>query len=172
MSYVVTAPHSKCYDVPERTCDRSAKHLAGHLASNLPSNHVFYADVYRHEHDLNRDMSWDTTFRKQVREIIKADTVLLDVHSFPNISGIWVKFTHNPEIVLLAFSFNYSFCSKLYGCLKDRGISCEVVEASHVNSITREFGLKNSALIEINEDIRDIGKIGETLAKCILAITK
>jgi len=105
MKILLTVPHCVRKDggfcTSRDNCDSKAIAMANVLQQTLPwPTTVILGSVNRLELDLNRIESRNHTFRNQIRNQITADTLVIDVHSFPE-EETWGRGTWQQAIVLL-----------------------------------------------------------------------
>jgi len=150
---IITVPHSLCLHT-YRDCDMLAKKAGTLLYKGLKEKHntiIMFSNVHRTKLDLNREESRQSSFREELRILLKEENVkmLLDVHSFPNRSL-------PGEITFLVFNVN-NFVYRLTTWLLQNNIDVNIVTASKVNDIILEAEHNNikQLLIEFNESLTD-----------------
>lgn len=156
-SLIITAPHSLCFITsPYRNCDTAA-FLASHrlidqLADfpNIPTIKYFPSNHHRSEVDLNRAISRQTDYRKNISENLSNAVLLIDVHSF-NRKG----FGPDVDVVVLDNVPSTWYGKKLYDLMKNHNISVAYISGSEVNDITEEARHRGipAILIEYGEFI-------------------
>lgn len=168
---ILSSPHALCPVSDERKCDIVAGDAANcmqhsiALVNGLTSVYV-QGNEYRHDHDLNRAPSRNTSYRRrltQAMNIAGVKCILVDVHSFPN---YWMKeagdinfFKKNeaaPDVVILqgkhdiynGVSISNTLCNNLK--LK---YNSKIITGITVNDILNEASEYNvpGVLIEFNE---------------------
>lgn len=187
---LVTSPHAKCdLSHPKRMCDLAAA-LAGQTmleeaAKNELNCLYFPGDVYRYTHDLNRKRSRHTNYRqsllKHIKKLSKLDSVLLDIHSFPNYYmdeagdiNFFRKGESPPEIVLIQGPLNIyrnrRLTNLLYSILSKKGVRVKILDGISVNDILNQASEHNipGILIEYNESFNKKPKFLAHVCKLIL----
>lgn len=191
---IITSPHAKCDLLhPKRICDLAAG-LAGQVIVEEAEKYglsysYFPGDVYRFEHDLNRKKSRHTNYRQKlltrIRKLSKMDSVLLDIHSFPNYYmeeagdiNFFRKDEIPPEIVLIQGPLNVYRNKKLtnilYSVLSEYGIRVKILSGISVNDILNQASEHNipGILIEYNESFnrkrKQLSKICNMIIDCII----
>lgn len=174
VTLVVTSPHAKCPDSKERMCDLAAERAANvfcEIANQLGFTcYYFQGDEYRFHYDLNRSTSRNTKYRKDLKKTLeklyndKTDTIIIDIHSFPN---YWIPeagdinfFKKNetaPDAVMLIGRNdrykNWSIGESFAKSLNNNGIKTKVLPGIEVNDIlnqSAEYKIPGT-LVEINE---------------------
>jgi hypothetical protein len=176
MIRIVTSPHRVCKNNIAnkqyiRDCDVVSGLAADLLTSNINGIGII-GNEYRANHDLNRNHTRDTNYRKVLRKILetyKNNAILLDVHSFPNYYfdtageiNFFKKHEDAPDIVimkgpnddLLGKSFSY----ELFSLLKKK-YHVKIISGINVLDILNETAEYNipGVLLEFNEKyINDI----------------
>lgn len=197
MSIVVTSPHASCpKNTDQRMCDLAAA-LAGKLFSELTQQSgiptiYLEGDELRHNHDLNRNPSRNTKFRRRLQKVLEStdDTeLLIDMHSFPNYRieeagdiNFFENGEHPPDIVLLRGPLDsyqhsrkkISLCNILYECLSHKtNVNCKIIEGITVNDIMNnasEYKIPG-VLIEVNEKyIQDPDKLYPIFKRLVLKL--
>jgi hypothetical protein len=187
---IITSPHAKCNLLhSERQCDLAAS-LAGQTMANEAEkfglNYFYFpGDVYRIEHDLNRKKSRKTDYRqnllRHIKKLSKLDSILLDVHSFPNYympeAGDINFFRKNeipPEIVLIQGPLNTyknrKLTNLLYHMLSKQGIRVKILKGISVNDILNQSAEHHipGILIEFNESFNQKAKLLSEICKTII----
>lgn len=155
---IITVPHSLCdYTNPVRNCDTLASAAAKSLYSVMPyPTWMFQSNHHRSQIDLNRDISLNTDFRRNIRAQMQQlkrqgyDPIfVLDVHSVP--AGVW---DHNHVDLLDEFTTDTPYVNRLAGLLDDSGFDIGHY-AGQDNSIVQEARRNGfiSVLFEFNEDL-------------------
>lgn len=102
---IITVPHGKCDNVEKRECDIVARYVANRIYNYLNNAGIkniklYEASIVRSELDLNRIQSRQHQWRRDISDKIKNGDILLDIHSFPNMSFGSIN-GNEPKIVLL-----------------------------------------------------------------------
>lgn len=194
---ILTTPHEKCQEVKtNHYCDTYAIKLANKIREVVPQSIIFHGDINRTSVDLNRTVSRDTDFRKNIRKKIRDQIekilslklmdenkfiYVIDCHSFPanDFENLRIK---NPDVALLFNScLQLSLMEELTDTLKDNGISATKFLGGE-NDIIREADSFNSAsylnhtgikiitvLVEVNETVSDykLNMVGQSIATWI-----
>lgn len=164
---VVTVPHSFCYtNYFERDCDLVAGVAASTLVKELKKkvNTGFeivelQSTVHRSQMDLNRYVSRNTSFRKQLTGLLKGNRVefVLDVHSFPKseFGGSEITILDNPPMT--------PYSNSLYTTLVKNNINANYLtgspsspsnptEGNDIIEESRDRGVR-AVIIEYNETL-------------------
>jgi len=159
---ILTVPHGDCGLTPlMRDCDTRAVEFANAIKQSLDTREIksslFIVDFPRAILDGNRKESRSSEFRKKIDDALgdtSSEPILLDIHSSPKnaVKGI----PRSYEIYLLDI-FESEFLDELYQYLKSQDVSIFKLKGTPENDIIfnafKEFGIVDSALIEINESI-------------------
>ncbi|XWV25279.1 putative ORFan [Tupanvirus deep ocean] len=186
---ILSLPHFICEDDSNEnhSCDTSAEKIANKLLPTLSNDHryvyMYKGNINRNTMDLNRKMSYNTTFRKAIRNRIKMkireiiSTIqespeskilyLIDCHSFPDkyFGNIRID---NPDVsILFANCSQLIYVDELIETLKDNkingtkhiGSGNDIIEEMYKYNISLELEKYNIVivpiLIEINETITE-----------------
>jgi hypothetical protein len=173
---IITAPHQLCKPSKNRVCDTAAGTATQEIVEILKLNNSFnsivlFGDEHRHDHDLNRKISRHTPFRKKLDDIFNTssnpknnlNTLILDIHSFPNEYldeagdiNFFKKGEKAPDIVFLQgpldIFFDKSLCNTLYISLQ-RYFTCKIIKNIHVLDILNNANDHQipGVLLEFNE---------------------
>lgn len=172
-TYIISVPHSFCPKTEDRQCDLAAEKACDSICSVL-NNHkdikclITKSDVKRSVHDLNRESSRHTGFRKtlveQFNDYKDKNTIVIDVHSFPDKYldeagdiNFFKKGDEPFEIVLLSGPLDIyngiSISKTLYNVLKRNKIYTKIIDNIDVLDILNQSFEYNipGILLEFNE---------------------
>lgn len=158
--FVITTPHSKCPSASERLCDMRASNVA-HIIHNILiskgyQSEIHEAPVFRNTLDLNRPISQNNPWRKNIQSRISYlqnrhdNVILLDIHSFPHGTNAF-QIQNEPKIVLLnRAGKNTAIVDKLKNTIS----SVYTIPASDLNDIIIQADKlgANAMLWEFNEN--------------------
>ncbi len=177
---ILTVPHSFCdLHNHERTCDLVAQEAAESLAHLLSfSSEIFLGNSPRSFLDLNRDESFNSSYRQDIRNTLsnsqgsflasngiiqsspESNIYLLDIHSFPLLSTEsngkpYLTFDFAEVALVDHLTTTTDYVHRLANVLHQGGVRVLVAEGNEDNSIlgeAREQGIP-SILIEYLEDL-------------------
>lgn len=193
---IVTSPHRLCKIKNIRDCDKVAG-LASDIITNklnAISGRVGVVDIkgneYRADHDLNREKSRSTDFRKTLKKTLAASKgiekcILLDVHSFPDYYfdeagdiNFFKKGETPPDIVIMTGNLDKigkdrtSISYELFLCLKNN-YNVKIISDIRVLDIlneSSEHGIPG-VLLEFNEKFlqrkKDLDRLCDDICKCV-----
>ena len=152
ISVVITVPHSLCNtNVHQRHCDSMAQEAATSLYEMIPfEKHIILADMYRYDIDLNRDVSRNTHFRKQLSQLMHIPNkfiLVLDIHSFDE------GYADAELVILTGMPCKTGYIQRLYEKLRYNHVDVKIFDTLKSNDIYHEASLLNlfCVLIEYSE---------------------
>ncbi len=169
---VLTVPHSECRLTDVRDCDRAAMRFASALHRAIPESVVLPSHYYRPEMDANRIASRKTPYREKLRQALDHADMLLDIHSFPAIPGVWGDDVP-PDTPLVVLSMDETLGYKLALNRRLARLNFTVIlQGSMENDIAVEAWQRHrcpSVLLEINEslDSDTIKQIAKMISRLI-----
>lgn len=156
-SIIITVPHNVC--VPGEEIDHNCDLIAGWVGDKIDKalgqypHIIFYGDINRHNNDLNRPRSRDTTnFRILLRKQLKKQPLLLlDIHSFSKETEKY----KGADVAIGTDRHNIEgYLKDLADYLYDQGYNSFVVSDLEADIIkeAKEYGIP-AFLLEFNEEI-------------------
>ncbi len=147
MQVIITASHSLCRAKNDKLCDRQTSEIAKKLESKLNSEMniepiVYLSTAYRDQMDLNRKISRETIWRKQITKDITnaleddkiSHIIVFDIHSFSN------GFGKEAKIVILNNLLSQKEGSQLYKTLLNHDVpGIKMLIGSDKNDIQLEI---------------------------------
>jgi hypothetical protein len=134
---IITSPHSFCLpNIPYRHCDTVAYAAATDLIKfgfGKATFKYFPSTYPRWQLDLNRAVSYNSDYRRNVRAEFPYAKLLVDVHSFP-------RKAYGPDVDLVVLDNvpGTWYGKQLYKLLVSNNISVAYIPGSTINDITED----------------------------------